>query len=513
MQHNHELVLEQYKQTLGLEAGFTIDSLSDITKIAQKHFQIYPFTTLSIHLDHDSTLEPSALFQELIRKGHGLCYHHNSAFYFILNSLGIATQFISALVRKPGDNQLSLEQETHVGLLFTYQEEDYVFDPGFDGTMHTPMPLSHSASPDSMHCLALSSRSHYTHTLLEKRDADWVPLYDFDHKATPDLSRWTEIYKYISSPTYPFWQTMIYCQMSLDGNIYKLVNILNTKSVLQIFSPQRELLKIEEVSLVNPLQALKHRIALPTMVIKSIQTEVFNNPNMGKVWYALIEQHAAVALQSMFRGSQGRKEARRLQNLNTINRKNSMVRYNIALIPTQDSEQFIRHAHKLSDSAPAAHYHIGGDASIPHVSLCHFESTPEQIENIWEQVQTLACTGMDLIFDHHRSKTYPKDSGASGCAWVSLMPNHEEDLHALHLQIAEIVKKPLNMSYENYDPHLTLFNSLEENACAEFNHTPKVVPALTDRFVIALGLLDPYGQITKILHTTEHSNLCAATPK
>lgn len=175
-----------------------------------------------------------------------------------------------------------------------------------------------------------------------------------------------------------------------------------------------------------------------------------------------------------------------------------MSRYNIALIPTQDREQFVQYAQKLSRTAPSHSYHIGGEHSIPHISLCHFDADTQDLEEIWQQVLAIEIPRMQMVFDHHRSKSYPEHPHL---CWVSLMSDDFEDLKDYHLAVAEIIKVPLNAAFEHFDPHMTLFNSEAESACAEFNQHPSVTPVIEDSFVVALGPVDNVGQITRILYS------------
>lgn len=177
-----------------------------------------------------------------------------------------------------------------------------------------------------------------------------------------------------------------------------------------------------------------------------------------------------------------------------------MTRYNLALIPITNPDQFILYAQSLSNTAPADQYLIGRGQSIPHVSLCHFDADPEDIDTIWQQVQTLTLPALHLTFDHHLSKAFAGNPKYTDIIWVSLMPDHRAQLKDLHLLIAEIIKEPLNASFDRYDPHMTLFNSRAKVACAELNEHPHIVPAFTDEFVIALGTTDEVGQVTEILN-------------
>ena len=177
------------------------------------------------------------------------------------------------------------------------------------------------------------------------------------------------------------------------------------------------------------------------------------------------------------------------------------MKFNVALVPKSDMEQFIRYAEVLSANAPADRYHIGGDASIPHVSLCHFECEPANIDEVWEEIENLDISDLRLRFEHHRSRTYPDNPKDAGVSWVSLVPDHLESLKDLHLQVADIIKKPLNGAFANYDPHMTLFNSKRDEQCAQLNIDTRLIEPLEDDFSVVIGTIDNVGQITQITHS------------
>lgn len=69
----------------------------------------------------------------------------------------------------------------------------------------------------------------------------------------------------------------------------------------------------------------------------------------------------------------------------------------------------------------------------------------------------------------------------------------------IDLEIAGLIKTPLNAAFADYDPYMALFNSLGEDPYDHLNQAPQVIPPLRDEFSIALGALDDVGQITEIL--------------
>ena len=179
---------------------------------------------------------------------------------------------------------------------------------------------------------------------------------------------------------------------------------------------------------------------------------------------------------------------------------------NLAFLPQYNSKQFIQLANNTSIGIERGRYRLGA-ASLPHVSICHFILEEAHIESIWKQVQALAIPPVSLTFSTRKAKIYPPDSycDVTQCG-ISLIPNNRDVLIKIHLQIANIIQKPLNAAFAHYDPHLTLFNSHDIEVCDRLNQAPALHSPLKDTFVIALGGIDRIGQITHVLFTSTETN-------
>lgn len=173
--------------------------------------------------------------------------------------------------------------------------------------------------------------------------------------------------------------------------------------------------------------------------------------------------------------------------------------YNLAFMPINNSKIFTQLAHDTTIAIKPGDYLLG-PASLPHVSICHFMMEETHIETIWKRVQELAIPTQSFTFSTRRSKIYLPDAyrDVTECS-VSLIPNHKDVLMEIHLQIANIIQKPLNAAFADYDPHLTLFSSYDIKGCEQLNHTPDLRPPLEDTFAIALGTIDRIGQVTRVL--------------
>lgn len=177
---------------------------------------------------------------------------------------------------------------------------------------------------------------------------------------------------------------------------------------------------------------------------------------------------------------------------------NHKRRFNIAYIPTANQTRFIELAKEQARIAQAATYCLG-PSSLPHVSLCHFMAEEHHIPKIWAEIGALKLSMLNLRFESIRDKSYSDDSPYGGLSWISLMPNHLQELADVHLKIAKIIKHPLNHAYQDYDPHLTLLNSKNKAACLLLSGA-SIAPPIEDDFILALGTIDAVGQLTKILY-------------
>ena len=176
--------------------------------------------------------------------------------------------------------------------------------------------------------------------------------------------------------------------------------------------------------------------------------------------------------------------------------------YNLAFMPIHHSKNFIQLAHDMAKNVKLGGYLLGPE-SLPHVSICHFIMDETHIEEIWAQIQRLAIPLLSLKFSKIRTKIYLPDSycDVTQCG-VSLIPNNLDILTKVHLTIVEIIENPLNASFFNYDPHLTLFNSYDIDGCQHFNYMDDIHSPLEDDFVIALGSMDRIGQVKNILFSS-----------
>lgn len=165
-------------------------------------------------------------------------------------------------------------------------------------------------------------------------------------------------------------------------------------------------------------------------------------------------------------------------------------RYNIALIPFTRRQAFIELSHCFSTIADS---YLLGEKSLPHVTLCQFETDESELDTIWKSVFALMPNAsLQLTFSEFSCVT------KLSLNWISLLPDKIDILKKMHSEIASIIKTPLNKSFKEYDPHMTLINSKDpsyQKAIEKISYAP-----LTDKFTIALGRSDEMGQLTEVLY-------------
>ncbi|GGJ49614.1 arylamine N-acetyltransferase family protein [Deinococcus roseus] len=115
-------------------------SLQNLRHLQEQHLKHVPFETLSLHLNQPIDLRRDALLDKILkRKRGGFCYELNSAFGWLLQTLGYDVRLIMTQPFK-GDGTLA-PPFAHLALKVRLKGQDYLVDVGFnDGSVH-PFPL------------------------------------------------------------------------------------------------------------------------------------------------------------------------------------------------------------------------------------------------------------------------------------------------------------------------------------------------------------------------------------
>jgi 2'-5' RNA ligase len=171
-------------------------------------------------------------------------------------------------------------------------------------------------------------------------------------------------------------------------------------------------------------------------------------------------------------------------------------KYNIAFIPVNHAAKFVEMSNRFISLVDA---YLPGDNSISHLTVCQFMAEEKNVMKLWVEVcNALQQKTINLIFTEFSYLTFNNEIW-----WISLLPEQTERLHEIHRLVASIIKHPLNYSYDEYDPHVTLISTRHAD-CEEFvNEVASDCDIIEDKFVLALGNCDHVGQITDVLAVSE----------
>jgi N-hydroxyarylamine O-acetyltransferase len=142
------LELAQYCHRIGFD-GQASANLHTLQQLHYLHPQAIAFENLDPWLGYCPRLGESEVFAKLVtdQRG-GYCFEHNQLFLRVLRTMGFAVRPLAARVSFP-ETQLP---RTHMSLLVTVTNTDYVADVGFGGlTMTAALQLNHSSAQQTPH--------------------------------------------------------------------------------------------------------------------------------------------------------------------------------------------------------------------------------------------------------------------------------------------------------------------------------------------------------------------------
>lgn len=174
------LDLDAYCQRVGY-TGERTPTLATLRALQQCHLQHITFENLNPLLGKPVPLDLASLERKLVqqRRG-GYCFENNLFFMAVLTELGFTVRGITARVywNQPEDAQ---PPRSHMLLLVTIDDEDYLSDVGFGGLTPTAPLKLHSRQAQSTPletCRVLPENNHYR--IEVQLGSRWRLLYRFD---------------------------------------------------------------------------------------------------------------------------------------------------------------------------------------------------------------------------------------------------------------------------------------------------------------------------------------------
>ena len=263
-------------------AEVTFDADAPLSELLQevgiRHFKKYSFSSLDFNLKNRTIpLHSERLIHQLIENKTGCCLHHNAVFQAILLQKGIKSWLVECIVHDALHPGTRFAMPTHVAIMFDYNDQRYLFDPGWDGTLYSIYSL-----PETSQGVVKRGQNQIRHTgqadypfafELIKSDDSASVRYEFNVRAA-NLDCFHAALEYLNSEAYAFHTLFLFTRVSGDN---RLVSLINRDLVIK--DPQSvELLRErlpDDVSVITTLE--EHfgniHVALPGFVMQD-----FKNP-------------------------------------------------------------------------------------------------------------------------------------------------------------------------------------------------------------------------------------------
>ena len=175
---NFEFDIDAYLQRINRseEKTPTIDTLK---ALHHAHLYTIPFENFDIQLGRGINLEPSAIFEKMVRKKRGgYCFEMNGLFLMALKAFGFDARPLLARVHKTG----TPSGRGHQIELVAIQGKQWIVDVGFGGdTPRGPIPLKlYQPTIYDGQKVQLADAEHFGIMLQIFENDQWVDLYSFD---------------------------------------------------------------------------------------------------------------------------------------------------------------------------------------------------------------------------------------------------------------------------------------------------------------------------------------------
>lgn len=147
--------LSAYLQRIGYRGPLRPD-LTSLHALQHAHLQSVPFENLDVQLGRAVCFDSAGIFDKIVqqRRG-GWCYEQNGIFGWALQQIGFeVTRLCAGVMReRMGDGQLG----NHLCLRVTLEQQPYLVDVGFGGSLLAPLPLRDGARDDAPFSVRLAT--------------------------------------------------------------------------------------------------------------------------------------------------------------------------------------------------------------------------------------------------------------------------------------------------------------------------------------------------------------------
>jgi N-hydroxyarylamine O-acetyltransferase len=196
------------------------------------HTAAIPFESLDPLLGRPVEVEPAALEKKLVHGGRGgYCFEQNGLLFHVLSALGFRVTPLAARVRWMAPPDAPQSPLSHMMLLVTLDEDEFICDVGFGGQTPTvPLRLETEFDQETPHG-TYRLRVHGSGYELDMRLPDrWATLYRFARDA--QSLRDYEVFNWYTAthPSSWFVNNLVAARVVGDARL----NLLNDEVTLQL---------------------------------------------------------------------------------------------------------------------------------------------------------------------------------------------------------------------------------------------------------------------------------------
>ncbi len=231
------------------------------------------FENIDVQLGRRTTLDPKHAYEKIVERGRGgWCYELNGLLAWALEEIGFQVTRLSATVDREGVGAGQFPGD-HLCILVTFEEEQFLVDAGFGGSLLEPMPLRPHRRHDIPYAVELQGTGINAWRFAEHLD-DRTSHFDFELKAADDAALAITNAKLQSEPDSPFVRNLVVQKRFEDHHL-----ILRGRVVSEVRAGQirkRTLASADEL-----LMALR----------EGFQLDV---PKAAELWPKIVARHAGI---------------------------------------------------------------------------------------------------------------------------------------------------------------------------------------------------------------------------
>lgn len=196
--------------------------------ILEKTARTIPFENLCIINKKTTDITKGNLANKILNRNEGgLCYELNSIFYLFLVENGFNASLLRGITYDPIVQQWSKTGRTHVIIILTYNNQQYLIDTGFGGNLPLkPVPLRGDTVKSSNGEFRVEKTNteygnYVFYMKLKHKHDEWKLGYAFDStKVVMDLTELNEVQNIIvEHPASNFNKKPLVTRLTEQGNI------------------------------------------------------------------------------------------------------------------------------------------------------------------------------------------------------------------------------------------------------------------------------------------------------